>query len=484
MSRTTIWIVMLALAGFVGWSLVKASRLPAGLLTQIQQEKSLLDSAKTTIAADRATVSQQASADPEIFAVDGFNAAWPNSLNTAGAALSEADRYAARLDALRQRNRKSTAPEVEDLLRRERERIGFALDGAGHILTEARNRADLKTHFPQRLDQIESNAKALESANLSEVTAKVRKAELDWPSRKDDLETRLNALLTAQKQAAAWEKEAESLKSKTAAQLTGKDYADALQAEESLDKFHGATPGQSLANQSHQLYVSWDNVLEDLDKDHDSYRERVKHIATTVPAPGAKGETSSSTEWQDVQPQQWHLVENDLGMTIAHKPFGKFDNEADLTPEPPGYAYIASPQEGRNQYGYWDRSGGNSIWHWLPEYLILSSLLNNHSYQPVNSYEWGHYYEAQRSGQTWFGRSESGAPIYGSHGTFTQQHYANSRYVQSGGFSASKYVGGNGIRPSASSSPGQRFGASNDSAPKRFGGTPGRPAGRSFGRRH
>lgn len=493
MNKSTIWIVLLALAGFVGWGIVKANRLPAELLQQIQEEKTLLASARGTVSGDRDTIAKQASADPEVFQVQGFDHVWPARLAEAGAALSEADRYAARLDALRERNRKSTSVEVEDLLRRERERIGAALTAAGAVVTEARKRADLKTHFPQTLDQIETQAKALESADLTDVIAKVHKAELDWPSRKEDLELRLTSLVNSKKEAAEWEHEAGSLKSKPAAQLTAKDYAQALDAEESLDHLHGASAGQNLSAMSQQLYTAWDNVLEDLDQDHGVYRERVKHISTTVPAPGAKGTTSSATQWQNVPPEQWHLVENDVGMTIAHKPLGKFDSEADLTAEPPGFAYVASPQEGRNQYGYWEHSNGGSFWHWLPEYLILSSLLsNNHPYQPIPSYEWDRYRQAQSSGQTWYGRDEtSGAPKYGSHGTFTQQRYGNSRYVQSGGFSASKY--GSGARPATQPSPsGQRFGSSPSAgnAPKRFGGgTPGRSfgaphaPGRSFGRR-
>jgi hypothetical protein len=490
MNRITGWLIFLGVAGLLSWGVVKASRLPSELINQIQEEKTLLASAHGTLDGDRNTISKQAAADPELFAVQGFDHVWPARLGEAGAALTEADRYAVRLEALRQHNQKSTRPEVEDLLRRERERIGVALTAAGGVVTEARKRADLKLHFPQTLDQIETQAKSLESADLTEVTAKVHKAELDWPSRKEDLETRLNAVLNAKKQAAEWEHEAEALKTKPAAQLTAKDYAQALDAEESLDRFHGEAAGKSLAGLSQQLYVSWDNVLEDLDQSHGVYRERIKHISTVVPAPGAKGETSSSVAWQDVPQEQWKLVENDLGMTIAHKPLGKFDSEADLTAEPPGFAYMASPQEGRNQYGYWDHSGGGSFWHWLPEYLILRELLWNHNYQPVPMYDWNRYSQARSSGQTWFGQDASGAPRYGTHGTFTAQHYGNSRYVQSGGFGSSRFA--SGARPAAPA-PGQRFGApSGDAGGRKFGGTPAgrsfgagaRPAGRSFGRRH
>jgi hypothetical protein len=181
-------------------------------------------------------------------------------------------------------------------------------------------------------------------------------------------------------------------------------------------------------------------------------------------------------------------------MTIAHKSLGLYDSEADHTPEPAGFAYMASPDQGRNQYGYWEHGDGGSFWHWLPEYLILRDLLSHHSYMPIPSYDWGRYQEARRYGQTYYGRDEGGLPKFGSHGTFTQQRYGSSRYAQSGGFSGSKYASGSGSRPSMGvpTPSGRSFGSSGSSpsAGRKFGGGSfgksfGRSAGRSFGgRRH
>ena len=128
-------------------------------------------------------------------------------------------------------------------------------------------------------------------------------------------------------------------------------------------------------------------------------------------------------------------------MAIAHKDAGLFDSEAQNNVQPPGFAYIASPDQGSNQYGYWSHSGGQSVWTFLPEYLIMRELLWGHSYRPIYVNEYNGYQTALRSGRTYYGQeTPASPPKYGSHGTFTAQRYASSRYVQSGGYSGSAYA--------------------------------------------
>ncbi len=466
---------------FVGWVIFAGNRLPAELRKQIQSEQKNLEAAKQKLADQRRTVTQQASAEPVLFQVRGFDHESLARLNEAGAALSEADRLAAQLAILNQRNRKSTTAEVEDLIRRERERRAAALNEADQVAREADMRMSLKRNFPETLQKIQTSAVALQSADYSPVIAKVEKSEADWPSKRDDLQAKLNALIAPKKEAPQWVEAAKELAAKPKDQLNTADYTRALEIDESVSHAPGPAQAVALSELSHQLYTSWDNVLEDLDKEHGVYREKIKHVVTTVPAPGSNGSTTSDNLWKDVSPDQWHVLEKDVGMSVAHKPLGKYDSEADLTPEPPGFAYMASPSEGRNQYGYWDHREGGSVWTWLPEYLILRDLLSNRSYQPVPSWDWDRYRQSQRYGKTYYGYDTSGAPRYGSHGTFTLQRYANSRYVQSGGFSGSKYGSsggfsgskyGNGSTPSmgSSSTSGNRFGSSSSSSgPKKFG---------------
>ncbi len=186
----------------------------------------------------------------------------------------------------------------------------------------------------------------------------------------------------------------------------------------------------------------------------------------------------------NVSAPAFHAVEGDVGMAIAHKDAGLFDSEAENTPEPAGFAYVASPAQGSNQYGYWSHSGGESVWTFLPQYLILRELLWNHDYRPVATDEYMAYRTAQRSGSTYYGREPAtGLPKYGSHGTFTQTHYAGSRYVQSGGFKGSAYASHNSPSGFDSSHTEAHGAAPESGAGHRFGRAPGStPSGHRFGR--
>jgi hypothetical protein len=231
----------------------------------------------------------------------------------------------------------------------------------------------------------------------------------------------------------------------------------------------------------------------------EAFRERIKTVRThLIDVASKKGQTSSEERWVNVSEPQFRSVENDLGMAIAHKDAGLFDSEAQTTPQPAGFAYIAPEAQGANEYGYWDHSGGHSVWTWLPGYLILRDLLWNHDYRPVIADEYRAYRSAQSAGRTYYGQATPEAPPkYGTHGTVTQTRYADSRFAQRGGFSSSSYASHPGTNASASraeasdhaesssNSAGRRFGSGAHGPSGRQFGRPGgfRSAGRSFGRR-
>jgi hypothetical protein len=207
--------------------------------------------------------------------------------------------------------------------------------------------------------------------------------------------------------------------------------------------------------------------------------------------PGTNGATTSDEAWLEIPPATYKVSENNIGMSIAHKAVGKYDTEVDEVPEPAGFAYMA-PVGQRNQYGYWDHNSGGNFWVFYGQYALMRDLFWGHSYRPIPSYEWESYRTARSSGQTYYGRDEAGsAPKYGTHGTFTQQHYSDSRYVRSaGGYSSSKYASGS-LRKGESGE-GHTFGSG--SKPPSSGFKPRTPSfrpsfrppsgGRSFGRRH
>jgi len=172
-------------------------------------------------------------------------------------------------------------------------------------------------------------------------------------------------------------------------------------------------------------------------------------------------------------------------MAIAHKDAGLFDSEAQTTAQPAGFAYIAPESQGSNQYGYWTHASSGTFWTFLPEYLILRELLWNHGYRPIAIEEYRGFRTAQNLGRTYYGRvSPASPPKYGTHGTFTQTHYANSRYVQSGGFRGSGYASHPDHSPAGGFSAfrgDQRGAADNSSAGHRFGSGVGSPSGRRFG---
>ena len=166
-------------------------------------------------------------------------------------------------------------------------------------------------------------------------------------------------------------------------------------------------------------------------------------------------------------------------MEVVHK--AQLDN-----PQPAGFAYIATEQQGSNQYGYWGHDNGGSVWHWLPEYLILRELLRNHDYRPVVLGEYRGYQAARSAGRTYYGQtSPTSPPKYGTGGTFTATHYAGSKYAQSGGFKGSAYAADRvNHMPSfdglhSQSQPGSF--ARSDGSGRRFGAGASAPSGRRFG---
>ena len=100
---------------------------------------------------------------------------------------------------------------------------------------------------------------------------------------------------------------------------------------------------------------------------------------------------------------------NDLGMAIEHKPAGKYDSEAERVAQPAGFAYVAPPAQGSNQYGYWDHRDGRDFWVFYGQYALMRDLLFNHQYRPLDRYEWEGYRTYQSRGQTYYGRTHARA---------------------------------------------------------------------------
>lgn len=457
-------------------ALAACGGLPEQLKLQVAAEQREFAASRKDFEKARDDVKAKLAQEPELAKIRGL--LWQPALDRDTEKFNEAASELKRLEDLRRQDRQDSRDAVERLLAGERRIRTAAVDDARAMQSEAQRFTTLKAN----LSHYDRDAEQLNATGLDTVAVVVRKAETDWPAKKTDLEQRLSEVKSAEAKAVQdW---------KTARKAGGAhpDYASLFAAEEELQAEKEAFPKQvqTLKDLSGQLYTSWDKLLVDLSDHHDEYKEKVRTVRTRYTDVAAqKSDVTSDETWVNISKPLYAALEKNLGMTIEHKAAGKYDSEVEKTPQPPGYAYIAPPSEGRNQYGYWNNSGGMSVWTWLPQYLIMRDLLYRNSYQPIPSYDYNQYRSAQSSGQSYYGRDVDGAPKYGSHGTFTQRHYASSQYVQkNGGFGSSSYSS----RPGASSSEHRYSGSSSDPAGHRFGsgGSSGRtfgsrPAGRSFG---
>ncbi|HEX4166815.1 MAG TPA: hypothetical protein VHZ55_15220 [Bryobacteraceae bacterium] len=489
------FLLALVLAALIGLFSLLFVGVPSQLKADVLSGQRQLREIEQSVNTRRQAITESIRSDPALFQTPAFDPAWQARLDEADADLKRADAVAAQLDGLIQRNKHSSVGEIGRLLDDEKRLRTEGQDKAASVFSDYDKRENFKRDFASTMESIAGSAATLAAANYSVLANKVEQAEKDWPAKREDLSARLAALEKRQKDAAEWAATAKQLATKPSEQLTAADYLTGGAMLKQADENSGGSAADALLQQTSQLYTEWDKVLEDLDRESDEYRSRIEKVVTKVPSPGAPGTVTSSESWQTISGQQWRGLEHNIGMTLAHKDFGLYDSEANTVPEPPGFAYMATPEQGRNQYGYWEHRDGGSFWTWLPEYLILRDVLWHHSYQPVPSADWTRYQQAQRTGTTYYGRSETGVAKYGSTGTFTQKSYADSRYVQHGGFTASKYANSRaplegrengahfGGHPPESNSPlGKQFGKSFQRSPGKSFGRIARSAGRSFGR--
>ncbi|MGA2600798.1 MAG: hypothetical protein ABSH09_27845 [Bryobacteraceae bacterium] len=492
------------------------ARLPRSLRTEIRSENEKIQSADRELQRSEKTLRNDLAAAPDLFQGTSVAGDWQARLRSAREKLDDAKSQDREMERLARDDRADSQHRLEWLLAGERKERESAVTDADAVVASAEKWLSFRRNLSSSIDGMKREEDSIKAVDLTPAVKAVEKAEVDWPAKKEALESRL-ALLRAMPETAnaKWQATEAARKDATAGKASATEIATLIQADDVLSQTARDLPQKvdDLRSQAGQLYNAWDKVLTDLDVSHEGpetvYREKIKTVQTHfTDVADKKTEISSNENWTDVPEPSYQAVENDLGMAIAHKDAGVFDSEAQNVPQPAGFAYIAPPSEGRNQYGYWDNSGGHSVWTWLPEYLIMRELLWGHDYRPIIVNDYYGYRTARTYGRTYYGQETPAAPPkYGSHGTFTQNHYASSRYIQSGGFRGSNYASHPGApavssrpswTPSAPSSEpssiGKRFGGGESSAGHRFGsgsspssgrrfGSPSRSAGRSFGRR-
>ncbi len=451
--------------------------LPRSLRAQIDSERSALKSAQNQIVSSSSAVSRDLSAEPELFHGVAASAQWPAQLTGAAGDLQTATRNMEQLTALEKQNRRQDRPRVEQLLAQTTALRTTAAARATGIQTQADHWVDLKKHLPDELARMDQDYRAIQAFDFGPVTSTIQKASIDWPDKKPDLENRLAGLrgMTADSQK-LWESTADARREAAAGHLANVDIAKLIDASETIHSTASALPQKSteLTTLTGQLYTAWDKLLVDMDtKGHvgsREYRQQIRTVTTRVPDAASKGgQVNSGDQWVTVSKAQYDSRKNDLGMAIEHKPAGKYDAEADRVAEPPGFAYMATPAQGRNQYGYWDSRDGRDFWVWYGQYALLRDLLFNRDYRPLDRRDWDDYRTYRDRGQTYYGGESSSGQKYGTQGSTTQERYSGSTFSRNGGFKDSQYASKSGnYRGSQYSSPGSRN-PGVDSSPRRYG---------------
>jgi hypothetical protein len=453
--------------------------LPRAVRADIDSERAALESAQKQASAAKDEVTREVRDNADLFRTVSVSEQWPVQLAAAQTALASAQRDMDALAKLEKANRRQDADRAKQLLGEERGLRAAASTQVAAIQKDAAHWVDMKRQLPATVAEMDRDYQAVHAFNLAPVTGVVAKAETDWPDKKPDLDSRLNAVRGEISAAdAAWQSSAEWRKAAAANDYAHVNFSGLANAENSLQTAAADLPKQTAEIQAltGQLYDSWDKVLVDMEtRGHGGgreYEQKIRTVRTHLPDASAKnGATSSDEQWVQVSEGTYKAEQGDLGMAIRHKPAGKYDFEAERTPQPAGFAYMAPPSQGSNQYGYWEHRDGHSFWVWYGQYALLRDLLFNHYYRAPDPYEWEGYRNAQRSGQTYYGRDETaGAPKYGTQGTATQDRYSGSTFARSGGFRDSQYASKSGsYRNSPYAGPGARSPGGPEAESKRFG---------------
>ena len=473
MSRSTLKFSAIVLSLSIALVLLAGlDNLPRGLRQQIDGERAALASARTQVQTARDEVNRNLQTEAALFHNLPSAQQWPGRFDKSAAQLQSATRDTDELARLEKQNRRQDRPRVESLLSEERGFRSGAVAEASGVQKEAAHWVDLKQHLPQALQEMDRDYHVVHGYDLAPLSATVQKAGTDWPEKKADLDARLAAERNLVSEGdRAWESTAEPRRQAAAGNLANLDYGTLLGAADQLHTAAATLPAKAgeLQSLGGQLYNSWDKVLVDMETrgigTSKEYDQKIETVKTQVADASAKAGTSSSDErWVAVPQSTYQAMQKDLGMAIEHKPAGKYDSESDRVAQPAGFAYMAPPSQGSNQYGQWEHRDGRDFWVFYGQYALMRDLLFHHDYRPLDRGDWDGYRGYQSRGQTYYGNDSASGQKYGTGGATTQQRYSGSSYAQSGGFKDSKYAAKSG-----GYSGSQYASPSGGGAPKTFG---------------
>ncbi|MDX2154016.1 MAG: RAQPRD family integrative conjugative element protein [Bryobacteraceae bacterium] len=385
-----IIIVLMGIVAFAG-----LDHLPRKLRASVETAAQQLPRQRGELEEQRAAIDRALREEPDLFRAQA--AEWREKMERSQSLLAEAAKELTALQALAQANQRSDAEKVQQALSRYNSALSSARENLQPIRAEAERWIEYKRNLPRHLEAMKGDYASVSAFDVDAAVAGARKAQADWPSKKDDIETRIAAVRAAKADAeAAWQSSAAQRAKAEANDLAGLDYAALFAAG---DKLAAAVkelkPSADAVNAlAAQLYVNWDKLL--LDVDEGDNRQQVRYVRTRFPdASLQNGAVSQEEKWEPRTVRD----ERALGMVVERKPAGKYDSESEKSLQPPAYAYVAPPGQS-NQYGSWQ----NGVWTWLPQYLLLSQMLRG----PITGSDYGDWARARSRGETYYGRDGQG----------------------------------------------------------------------------
>lgn len=473
--------------------------LPRDVRAQIAAERAQLATAQKQLAADKDAVSREVAGEAALFSSLPSAALYSDRLARSESVLAGAARDMEQLARIEKANRRTDAAQAQQILAHEKSTRAAALADADAVRKDADGWVERKNHLPEEAREMERDYQAVRGADVAGLAAVVTKAESDWPEKKGDLEARLAAVRSAAEGAEdSWQKSAAARAAAASNETAKVDFAVLFPAADRLHTAAAEVPAKAaeLKSLTGQLYTSWDKLLVDMRSRGGRWEQQLRTVRTR------DGKTTSDDNWVEVSKAQYQAMERNLGMAVEHKGPGRYDAESERVAQPAGFAYMAPPGHS-NQYGYWQRSGGQSFWVFYGQYALLRDLLFNRDYRPLDSREYQDYRDYRQRNQTYYGRdTDSGGQKYGTAGSSTQERYSGSTFSRGGGFKDSKYASKpGGYRDSQYATPSMRD-PNADHSPRTFGSGSSRPStpramprpapsrpsmprspGRSFGRR-
>ncbi len=438
---------------FVGIAAIASGGLDRSLTERAEVAIKQLDRAQDEFPGLQSRIESALAQAPELFRPAGYDKSWPPQIKAAASQLAAAQAQTQQITDLIAENDSEKGSLLEELTQKidsDRLEIEAVMN---EILAATKLRLEFKQNRPGLVLELEQAYLAVTASEFTGTEARIKQAVLDWPGKKQDLQTRLDSAKSLVTDAdTAWKIVQTQDKAFTAEDKSFNIERFMAAAGSLRQVSRLAKPNlKKIGSLIDQLYVSWDKLLVDMDVregqvvtfHHKIKTVTVQHKVLSMEESEEKNPATESEAWTAVSKSRFESMKKNLGMVISHKSAGKYENEAENRVQPAGYAYMASKEQKRNRYGYWNHGSGGSFWIWYGQYSMMRSMFWGPGYyrsHPVYMHDYTSYRRSTRAGQTYYGRNSSGKPRYGSTGSGTKSRYASSKYNKTKGFKNTKYV--------------------------------------------